>query len=188
MPQKQSRFASLALAVVMTACLPLHAAAQTATTAEKLQPVVTLVHLSPPVYPLLARQARISGDVRILASIRLDGSVERAEVLSGHPLLKQSAVDSALKSTFECKGRCPEGATYEMRYTFDIAEKCPDYGPHCDSVEEHLPQVAQWQDHVTLTVDPLCTCDPIGTITRLKWRSAKCLYLWHCASRVIDEK
>jgi outer membrane biosynthesis protein TonB len=52
---------------------------------------VLLVKLSPPVYPPLARQARIMGDVRIQLAIRRDGSIESSEVVSGHPLLKHAA-------------------------------------------------------------------------------------------------
>ena len=54
-----------------------------------------------PVYPSLARQARVGGLVRLRAIISEDGSVRRLEVLSGHPLLVGSAVEAgqALGST-----------------------------------------------------------------------------------------
>ena len=64
---------------------------------------VFLVKLSPPVYPPLARQARIMGDVRIQLAIRRDGSIESSEGVSGHPLLKQAALESAQQSEFECR-------------------------------------------------------------------------------------
>jgi protein TonB len=47
-----------------------------------------------PVYPPLARQTRISGTVRLHAIIGKDGSVQQLEVISGHPLLVQSALDA----------------------------------------------------------------------------------------------
>ncbi len=47
-----------------------------------------------PVYPSLARQARISGVVRLRAIISEDGFVRRLEVLSGHPLLVGSALEA----------------------------------------------------------------------------------------------
>ena len=65
---------------------------------------VVLTKLSPPVYPPLARQARITGDVKIAIGIRQDGSIVSAEVISGHPMLKQAALESAQKSIFECRG------------------------------------------------------------------------------------
>jgi protein TonB len=47
-----------------------------------------------PSYPPLARQTRISGTVRLHAIIGKDGSVQQLEVISGHPLLVQSALDA----------------------------------------------------------------------------------------------
>ena len=53
-----------------------------------------LINRVQPVYPPLARQTRISGTVRLHAIIGKDGSVQQLEVLSGHPLLVQSALDA----------------------------------------------------------------------------------------------
>ena len=47
-----------------------------------------------PVYPPLARQARIQGAVVLHAIIDKDGQVAKLEVISGHPLLVQSALDA----------------------------------------------------------------------------------------------
>lgn len=47
-----------------------------------------------PVYPPLARQARIQGNVVLHAIIAKDGRVEQLSVISGHPLLIQSALDA----------------------------------------------------------------------------------------------
>jgi periplasmic protein TonB len=47
-----------------------------------------------PVYPALARQARISGQVVLHAIIGKDGTVTQLEVVSGHPLLVQAALDA----------------------------------------------------------------------------------------------
>jgi len=47
-----------------------------------------------PVYPALARQARIQGTVLLHAIIDKDGQVAKLEVVSGHPLLVQSALDA----------------------------------------------------------------------------------------------
>jgi protein TonB len=45
-----------------------------------------------PAYPPLARQARIQGNVVLHAIIDKDGTVTQLEVVSGHPLLVQSAL------------------------------------------------------------------------------------------------
>ena len=47
-----------------------------------------------PIYPALARQARITGSVVLHAIIGKDGTVSQLEVVSGHPLLVQSALDA----------------------------------------------------------------------------------------------
>jgi periplasmic protein TonB len=47
-----------------------------------------------PVYPPLARQARIQGNVVLHAIIDKEGKVAQLEVVSGHPLLVQSALDA----------------------------------------------------------------------------------------------
>ncbi len=47
-----------------------------------------------PNYPPLAKQARISGVVLLRAIIAKDGTVQQLEVISGHPLLVQSAMDA----------------------------------------------------------------------------------------------
>jgi len=54
----------------------------------------SLINRVQPVYPPLARQTRISGTVRLHAIIGKDGSVQQLEVMSGHPLLVQSALDA----------------------------------------------------------------------------------------------
>jgi TonB family protein len=71
-----------------------------------------------PVYPPLARQARIMGDVKILVGVRQDGSVASSEVVSGHPMLRQAALDSIRKSTFLCR-ECKDAVTsLTVTYTF----------------------------------------------------------------------
>ncbi|HXJ87586.1 MAG TPA: energy transducer TonB [Candidatus Binatia bacterium] len=47
-----------------------------------------------PVYPPLARQARIQGEVVLDAIISRDGTVERLTALSGHPMLVPAAIDA----------------------------------------------------------------------------------------------
>src|SRR2546430_4550852 len=47
-----------------------------------------------PVYPPLARQTRIQGTVRLHVIIAKDGTIKQLEIMSGHPLLQQAALDA----------------------------------------------------------------------------------------------
>jgi TonB family protein len=116
--RRTRRFALL----LFVACSVAHPQTSVAQTAELEAPrfdvVLNDVHL--PVYPPLARQARIMGDVKILVGVRQNGSVASAEVVTGHPILKQAALESAQKSTFlcrECKGAV---ASFIVTYTFAL--------------------------------------------------------------------
>ena len=53
-----------------------------------------LISQPKPIYPALARQARIQGNVVLHAIIGKDGKVEQLEVVSGHPLLVQAALQA----------------------------------------------------------------------------------------------
>jgi protein TonB len=50
-----------------------------------------------PVYPALARQARISGEVILQVLIDEEGSVSDIKVLAGHPLLREAAARAVLQ-------------------------------------------------------------------------------------------
>jgi Gram-negative bacterial TonB protein C-terminal len=69
-----------------------------------------LVKLFPPVYPALAKAARVVGDVELMLEVRRDGDLQFVKIVSGHPLLKQAALDSASRSQVECQ-RCEEPVT-----------------------------------------------------------------------------
>lgn len=53
-----------------------------------------LINKVQPIYPPLAKQARIQGTVRLQAIIAKDGGIVELQVLSGHPLLVQAALDA----------------------------------------------------------------------------------------------
>jgi protein TonB len=53
-----------------------------------------LIHRVEPTYPVMAKQARIQGSVVLRATIGKDGSIENLQLLSGHPMLAQAALDA----------------------------------------------------------------------------------------------
>jgi TonB family protein len=56
---------------------------------------LTPLHRVNPVYPSLAKQARIQGTVRFNAIVGKDGSIKNLTLVSGHPLLVQPAQEAA---------------------------------------------------------------------------------------------
>jgi len=53
-----------------------------------------LVHQVRPVYPPLARSARIQGSVVLQAVIGKDGAIQNLRLVSGHPMLAPAAIDA----------------------------------------------------------------------------------------------
>ena len=53
-----------------------------------------LIHKITPVYPNLAKQARIQGQVLLQATIGEDGAIQNLQVISGHPMLVGAAIDA----------------------------------------------------------------------------------------------
>jgi len=163
--------------------------AQSATSNATPETGVALTKLSPPVYPPLAWQAGITGDVKIQIEIRQDGSVASAEVISGHPMLKQAALDSAQKSTFECQGCSDPATAYLLTFTFQLPATETRPMPGCctegtqaaaDFKRRSGPQVTQSRNHITITAGPMCMC-PDSCPGPVKKRSAICLFLWKCS-------
>ena len=145
------------------------------------QNAVVLTKLYLPVYPPIAVQARITGDVELMLGIRQDGKVDSAIVASGVPLLQRAALNSAQQSQFECRN-CSEIVTqYRLLYTFKLVElpvSC-SVPEDCNKTvpPQHAPEVTQSENHITLISEavPLCICDVVKKV-----RSLKCLYLWRC--------
>jgi TonB family protein len=144
---------------------------------------VVLVSLFRPVYPPLALQARISGDVELTLTVRQDGSVESAVAISGHPMLKKTALDSAEQSKFECRGCTKQVTSYTLVYAFQLGPTiyCATTAATSSNNQQAktYPYVLQSQNRVTLVDAPVGTCD---LPAELPWkvRSPRCLYLWRC--------
>jgi protein TonB len=56
-----------------------------------------LTHRVEPVYPTIARQTRREGQVELHAIIGKDGTIQSLQVLSGHVMFVQSAIDAVLQ-------------------------------------------------------------------------------------------
>jgi len=51
-----------------------------------------LVHKVEPAYPVLAKQARVQGEVMLSAVINTNGEIENLQLISGHPMLVPAAI------------------------------------------------------------------------------------------------
>jgi len=60
-----------------------------------------LTHEVVPVYPVIARQARVQGTVRLSAAIAPDGTVKDLHLLNGSPLLVAAAEDAVKQWTYQ---------------------------------------------------------------------------------------
>ncbi|HET9803535.1 MAG TPA: TonB family protein [Candidatus Acidoferrum sp.] len=78
----------------------------------------SLINRVQPVYPPLARQTRVAGTVRLHAIISKEGTVQQLEVLSGHPLLVQSALDAVRQWRY--RPTLLNGEPVEVDTTIDV--------------------------------------------------------------------
>jgi TonB family protein len=113
-----------------------------------------------PKYPAIARAAHVQGAVKLILDVASDGTVRNAEVLDGHPMLKEAALETAKLWRFHCD-TCKHaepfrhsfiiefkiddrtcGADY-IHYSYSLPNKmtitrdatCPDHAPFTGGVE-----------------------------------------------------
>jgi protein TonB len=77
-----------------------------------------LINQVRPLYPPLAKQARISGTVELSAVIGKDGHVQDLRVVKGHPLLVQAALDAVKNWIY--KPTLLNGEPVEVSTTIDV--------------------------------------------------------------------
>jgi TonB family protein len=91
---------------------PKVAAQETATDTTKRKVKTKIV----PEFPLLARQMKVAGKVKIEATISPDGRVTSTKVVGGSPLLVSSALDAIKKWRFES---APKESTEIIEFDFN---------------------------------------------------------------------
>jgi TonB family protein len=100
------QLAVIALALATT--LPLHAADE--------RPIKQRVA---PTYPELAKRMRVSGVVRVAATVAPDGSVSATKTISGNHMLAGAAEDAVQKWKF---GPGPDQSIVEVEVNFALAQ------------------------------------------------------------------
>jgi TonB family protein len=154
--------------------------------ADQVLEAAVITKFSPLIYPPLAHQTGISGEVVIKLDVRPDGSVASATVISGHPILSPVALKSALESQFACPDCGQEVHWYRLVYKFELP---PAIG--CAAVEDKssasqeqaYPRATQSRGQVLIVLGRIKICDPVTTIKYARVRSVRCLYLWKCGRR-----
>jgi protein TonB len=71
-----------------------------------------------PVYPAIAKSARISGMVHLMATISRDGTVAKVDVVSGNPMLARAAVDAVQQWVY--RPTVVEGTPIEVTAPIDL--------------------------------------------------------------------
>ncbi len=78
-----------------------------------------------PVYPPLARQARIQGSVVLAAVIGCDGAMQSLSVLSGHPMLVPAAMDAVKQWRYKPYILNGQPVEVETKVTVNFVLKAP---------------------------------------------------------------
>ena len=149
------------------------------------QQSVILSRLSPVVCLPLARQTRITGEVKLTLHVSKDGTVESIVAANGHPLLIPAAKDSAQKSQFYCRECNEEMNSAELICAFELSSttSCCSTDENRVKDKEVVPRVVQIQNHASVIDRHTCICDPSGELGK-RPRSIRCLYLWRCAKTI----
>jgi len=100
-------------------------------------------HSPEPIYPPLAKAAHVVGSVVVQVTIDESGKVIAAKAISGHPLLKDSAVSAALQWQFTPATQSGVQVKVAGSITFTFQAR-PDSGP--DSVEAMEKSVREHPD------------------------------------------
>ncbi len=83
------------------------------------QPAANLIRQIGPIYPPMAKQARIQGTVKFNAVIAKDGTVQNLTLQSGHPMLVQAALEAVKQWLY--KPTMLNGDPVEVITTIDVA-------------------------------------------------------------------
>jgi TonB family protein len=134
-----------------------------------------IVSLNPPQYPPIALAARVSGEVNLKITILENGTTEGVEVLSGPPMLLQTAIDSARGSTFVFNRDNHSGNSYQLTYKYILKVLDCDQAP-----DSSYPQAQYDSNIVMITGQAIPLCDPGGVV---RVRSIRCLYVWRCRTK-----
>jgi TonB family protein len=89
-----------------------------------------------PFYPRIALTARIEGTVLLRATVTAQGATSDVEVISGHPLLKQSAIENVKSWKFAWPNPCACSVKKKITFVYKLSGR---------TETEHSPtSVVKW--------------------------------------------
>lgn len=112
----------------------------------ELQQQVTVLKYVVPIYPAIAKTARITGDLVLSFNVQSDGTISDVQYVSGPKILLQTSLDAIRQWKFQCLS-CGYGRPFHHPFTFSF--RFDDKLSSQDhSIKYDLP------DKLTLSVGP----------------------------------
>lgn len=110
------------LVLVFCTCVPIWVSVQATETVESGNLNSKALSLPTPQYPAIAKQSRVTGLVKVDVVVNESGKVESAKAASGNMMLRQAAVDAALRAKFAptLKAGAPVKVAGFLQYEFKL--------------------------------------------------------------------
>ena len=147
----------LLFSVFILACGFVHAYAQIKLSPEEAEKLI--IEKPDPVYPPIAKQARIQGTVKVRITVSETGTVISAETVSGHPLLRGAAKDAAEKRKYKTHQVAGNPASFSTTIDIQFSIGIPQ-----DEHEKELEVAKQFFEK-----DDKCR----GLLREQKWQDAE---------------
>jgi TonB family protein len=129
----------LVLALVLTTLAVAQETAPQSIPVDKSQMSSQMIKKVAPVYPPLARQARIQGQVILKVEITKSGDVENIQLVSGHPMLAPAAIEAVKQWKYHpyLVNDEPVNVRTQVTVNFTLADASP-----ASTVGDAIPVVA----------------------------------------------
>jgi TonB family protein len=126
------------------------------------------ISLPNPVYPTLARQQGVQGDVVLHVIVGTDGAVKNISVLSGDPLLIQAAMDAVKQWKYE--PTLLTGDPVELDTTITVTFKLDENGPDRQMTTREGSPASSASPGASSGVDPLLKADVLRLLDAMQPR------------------
>ncbi len=116
---------------------------------------IPTIEMKHPTYPPLARSARVTGVVRVEATVDPMGKVTQAKIVEGHRLLQKAAESAVTNWQFVAEPASEHLRTVVITYDFQIDPK--EDGPESEVIDGETPTSFVIKEHSVLrTLDHGC--------------------------------